>query len=179
MPRWLTLRRLSQTIFFGLFAFLLLRTEFRGYDIIRYPVNTFFRLDPLLGLTTLLSLHEPILHFWPALLTVLVTLLLGRVFCGWFCPMGALLDFTRPFLVMAAAGWQAAWFLDPFSIIARGFSVTVIPLFNFATTSVFDSVYFNLPFLRPVSEPAFSLPKEHVLTFEQQFFRWAWLPLWP
>jgi ferredoxin len=117
--------------------------------------------------------------------------------------MGALLDFTRRFFVRvfavpravswegrrlkyyllaailtaSAAGWQAAWFLDPFSIIARGFSVTVIPLFNFATTSFFDSVYYNLPFLRPVSEPVFTLLKEHVLTFEQQVFRWAWLPL--
>jgi hypothetical protein len=47
--RALPLRRVSQTLFFCAFVFLLLRTEYRGYDVIRYPVNTFFQLDPLLG----------------------------------------------------------------------------------------------------------------------------------
>ena len=96
--RWLTLRRASQLVFLFLFVFLLLRTEYRGFDVIRYPVNTFFQLDPLLGLTTLLGLREAIAHFWPALITIAVTLVLGRVFCGWFCPLGATLDVTRRLL---------------------------------------------------------------------------------
>ncbi len=201
--RWLALRRISQSLFFVLFVFLLLRTEYRGYDIIQYPVNTFFQLDPLLGLTTLLALREAVVHFWPALLTVAVTLALGRVFCGWFCPMGALLDFVRRYVVRifarpragawegrrlkyyllaalvaaSAAGWQAAWFLDPFSIITRAFSVTLIPLFNAAATAFFDTIYFHLPALRPLSEPVYTVMKDSVLTFEQQHFRWAWLPL--
>jgi ferredoxin len=201
--RWLNLRRVSQTLFFATFVFLLLRTEYRGFDVIRYPVNTFFQLDPLLGLTALLATREAIGRFWPALLTIAVTLALGRVFCGWFCPLGSLLDFTRArlgaggvrpqrdawegrrvkylllaFLVAAAAaGWQSAWFLDPFSILARGLSLTVIPAFNVATNALFNGVYFAAPALRPVSEPVFSLLKEHVLTFDQQHFRWAWLPL--
>jgi ferredoxin len=201
--RWLTLRRVSQTLFFVLFLFLLLRTEYRGYDIIRYPVNTFFQLDPLLGLSTLLALREAVAHFWPALLTVVVTLLLGRVFCGWFCPLGSLLDFTRRYLVplfakplrsgwrgrrvkyyvlgavLAASllGWQSAWLADPFSIVARGFSVTLIPSFNAAAVAFFDGIYFHLPFLRPLSEPVYTVMKEHVLTFEQQHFRWAWVSL--
>jgi ferredoxin len=117
--------------------------------------------------------------------------------------MGSLLDFTRRYLVgifgsprqiswqgrrvkyyllaavvlAAAAGWQAAWFLDPFSILARGFSVTVIPLFNAGVTAVFDGIYFHLSFLRPLSEPVYTVLKEYVLTFEQQHFRWAWFPL--
>jgi polyferredoxin len=96
--RWLNLRRLSQLVFLGLFLFLLLRTEYRGYDLIRYPVNAFFQLDPLLGLATLVGLREAIGHFWPALATIAVTLALGRVFCGWFCPLGASLDVTRRLL---------------------------------------------------------------------------------
>jgi ferredoxin len=201
--RWLTLRRLSQVLFLGLFVFLLLRTEYRGYDIIRYPVNTFFQLDPLLGLATLVGLREAIAHFWPALLTVVVTLALGRVFCGWFCPLGATLDVTRRLLgrlpaprrpllwegrrvkyyllgalvAAAAFNWQAAWLLDPFSLLARGFSVGFIPAVNAGVNAVFNGVYFGVPALRPVSEPVFDTLKAHVLTYEQQHFRWAWLSL--
>lgn len=201
--RWLTLRRVSQTLFFATFVFLLLRTEYRGFDIIRYPVNTFFQLDPLLGLTATLATREVIVHFWPALVTLALTLALGRVFCGWFCPLGSLLDFTRgrlgsrgvrpqeavwdgrrfKYLLLAfvvataAAGWQSAWFLDPFSILARGLSLTVVPAVNVATNAFFNTIYFSVPALRPVTEPVFSVLKEHVLTFDQQHFRWAWLPL--
>jgi ferredoxin len=201
--RWLTLRRFSQLLFLSLFVFLLLRTEYRGYDVIRYPVNTFFQLDPLLGLATLIGLREAIGHFWPALVTVAVTLVLGRVFCGWFCPLGGLLDVVRRLLgkflapsrplrwqgrrvkyyllagVLAAAvvNWQAAWLLDPFSLLARGLSVGVIPAANAAVNAAFNGIYFSLPALRPLSEPVFTQLKEHVLTYDQQHFRWAWLSL--
>jgi ferredoxin len=198
---WLTLRRTVQVLVLLLFLFLLLRTEYRGYDVIRYPVNVFFQLDPLLGLSTLVGLREAVAHFWPALLTVAVTLALGRVFCGWFCPLGATLDVSRRLLgklpaparplrwegrrvkyyllgatlAAAAANWQAAWLLDPFSLLARGLSVGVVPAANAAVNAVFNGLYFSLPSLRPVSEPVFTQLKEYVLTFEQQHFRWAWL----
>jgi ferredoxin len=201
--RWLNLRRLSQLVFLGLFLFLLLRTEYRGYDLIRYPVNAFFQLDPLLGLATLVGLREAIGHFWPALATIAVTLALGRVFCGWFCPLGASLDVTRRLLgalpaprrplawegrrvkyyllgalvVAAVFNWQAAWLLDPFSLLARGLSVGVIPAANEAVNALFNGVYFGAPALRPVSEPAFDALKASVLTYGQQHFRFAWLSL--
>jgi ferredoxin len=200
---WLRLRRASQLVFLLLFVFLLLRTEYRGYDVIGYPVNVFFQLDPLLAAATLVGLREAIGHFWPALLTLAVTLLLGRVFCGWFCPLGGLLDMTRSafgklppvtrtlrwrgrrvkyyllaaLLGAAAFGWQAAWLLDPFSLLARGFSVGVVPAANAAISAVFNGIYFAVPALRPVSEPVFTLLKDSVLTFEQQHFRWAWASL--
>jgi ferredoxin len=200
---WLTLRRASQLLFLGLFVFLLLRTEYRGYDVIGYPVNVFFQLDPLLGISTLVGLREAIGHFWPALLTLAVTFALGRVFCGWFCPLGATLDVARrllgtlpapvrplrwegrrvkyyllgALLATAVFNWQAAWLLDPFSLLARGLSVGFIPAGNAAVGALFNGIYFSLPALRPVSEPVFDLLKANVLTYEQQYFRWAWLSL--
>ncbi len=202
-PRWLALRRASQLLVLALFLFLLLRTEYRGHDVLQYPVNTFFQLDPLLGLATLVGLREAIGHFWPALLTVGVTLALGRVFCGWFCPMGGLLDVTRRLLrrlpavrrplswdghrlkyyllaaLLAAAvlNWQAAWLLDPFSLLTRGFSVGVVPAANAGVNALFNGIYFTLPWLRPLSEPVYGVLRESVLTFEQQHFRWAWVSL--
>ncbi|MCX5759352.1 MAG: 4Fe-4S binding protein, partial [Candidatus Hydrogenedentes bacterium] len=53
-------------------------------------LRVFFDLDPLVAAVTWLSSHElrttPVL----ALATVIVTVLLGRVFCGWICPLGVI-----------------------------------------------------------------------------------------
>ena len=146
---WLTLRRASQLLFLALFLFLLLRTEYRGYDIIRYPVNTFFQLDPLLGLATLIGLREATAHFWPALLTVAVTFALGRVFCGWFCPLGATLDVTRRLLGKLPA--------TPRPLRWQGRRVKYYLLAALLAAAVFNGVYFSLPALRPLSEPVFDL----------------------
>lgn len=92
-----TLRRLSQILFFALFLFLLVRTEFRGSlrgsagDIrLPYPVSIFLEADPLLGLSHALatgSLYKGLL--W-SLVILIPTLFIGRFFCGWICPLGTL-----------------------------------------------------------------------------------------
>jgi len=58
--------------------------------LLPYPTSLFLEADPLVGLATVLStgnLHAGLL--WGAGVLVL-SLALGRVFCGWICPMGAL-----------------------------------------------------------------------------------------
>jgi MauM/NapG family ferredoxin protein len=59
------------------------------------PADLFFRLDPLVGLVNLLAARRLV----PALLiggavTLVATLALGRVWCGWLCPLGTVLDWT-------------------------------------------------------------------------------------
>ncbi len=46
-------RRISQIFFFVLFLFLLVMTEYKGTDEIRYPVKIFFDFDPLVALVHL------------------------------------------------------------------------------------------------------------------------------
>ena len=48
------------------------------------------RLDPLLALSQVRS--GPSQWFWVPAATVVATLLFGRVFCGWLCPLGGLLN---------------------------------------------------------------------------------------
>ena len=48
----------------------------------------FFLLDPLVLLLTWLAGHAVPAALLLSLATVAVTILLGRVFCGWFCPWG-------------------------------------------------------------------------------------------
>ena len=94
------LRRLSQILFFALFIFLLLRTEFRGSvrasgnDIrLPYPVHLFFEIDPLVALSNILASHSLYRGLLWSLLIVIGTLFLGRFFCGWICPLGSIHHF--------------------------------------------------------------------------------------
>jgi polyferredoxin len=97
--RLVSLRRMSQVCFFLLFAFLLIRTDFRGAtgpadDIrMRWPVRLFFQLDPLAALTNALATHALYRGLLWSLLILLPVLFLGRFFCGWICPMGTLHHF--------------------------------------------------------------------------------------
>ncbi|MBZ5679886.1 MAG: 4Fe-4S binding protein [Acidobacteriia bacterium] len=94
------LRCLSQIIFFLLFLFLLLRTEFRGSlvsagsDIrLPYPVSLFFQLDPLVALTNAVAGHALYRGLLWSLVVLIPTMFLGRFFCGWICPLGSVHHF--------------------------------------------------------------------------------------
>ncbi|HID10072.1 MAG TPA: 4Fe-4S binding protein [Candidatus Latescibacteria bacterium] len=93
-PQWLgTLRRIIQLLTAGLFLYLFLATATQGRSPL--PVNLFSRLDPLLALSSMVSARRLIPVFAPAIIVVLVTLAVGRVWCGWMCPLGMMLDLLR------------------------------------------------------------------------------------
>lgn len=56
------------------------------------PTDLFVRLDPLAGLSSGLAGRAIPIRFAPSLSLVAITLLLGRVWCGWLCPLGTMLD---------------------------------------------------------------------------------------
>jgi polyferredoxin len=87
-------------IFFALFLFLLLRTEFRGTlhaagtDIrLPYPIHFFFHIDPLAALANALSTRTLYQGLLWSLVILIPTMFLGRFFCGWICPLGSLHHF--------------------------------------------------------------------------------------
>ncbi len=83
-------RRITQGIFLLLFLWLFLQTESKGANDLGYPVKIFLDGDPLVMITTILasrSFYGPLLL---ALAVIVITVILGRVFCGWICPFGTL-----------------------------------------------------------------------------------------
>lgn len=96
----ITARRISQIFFFMLFLWFCIVTTLgeQWWQLRGWPVNWLIQLDPLVGLGTLLATGTLYAGLLWGLLTVVSTLLLGRFFCGWLCPFGALHQ---------AVGWLA------------------------------------------------------------------------
>jgi ferredoxin len=95
------LRKLSQLFFLGLFLalFLWTRREFylnpaAGSGLKGKLVNLPLQLDPLVMTAQIFASRTLLPAAALALITIGFTLLLGRVWCGWFCPIGTVLDWV-------------------------------------------------------------------------------------
>jgi len=161
------LRILSQTVFFLLFFYLLLGTRFPGEDYIG-RVEIFFHFDPLLALTTFIASRAVFVSFIFAALTVVVTFVLGRVACGWVCPLGSIHQafswlfkkskLLRPkrikdnrtawkysilvfILVGTLFSLNLAGLLDPLSLLYRSFITGILPAANYGISAFIGILY--------------------------------------
>jgi len=89
-------RRISQLFFFCLFVwFCIVSTVGDRFSQLRaWPINWFLKLDPLLAIATVLTTHKLYAPLLWALLTIILTIIFGRFFCGWVCPFGAIHHFV-------------------------------------------------------------------------------------
>lgn len=155
MLRITNTRIVSQVFFFSLFLFFCWATWVSRLE--GFTVSRLLEFDPLVGLTTALATGTIYRFLGWGLLILLVTLLFGRVFCNWVCPMGTMLQFTgwlfnilkapdriksnryRPmyffkyslliiFILMAIGGSLQIGLLDPIVIVYRTFAVFISPL---------------------------------------------------
>lgn len=129
--RW---RRVSQVGFFIVFVYLLYITQ---YPLDFEHTNLFLRTSPLVMITTMIISRSLYVVFIPALCVLCVTLIMGRVFCGWVCPVGTLSDliprtkrrlrsyfrvkyYVLVFLLgLTGFGYQFLLFSDPIVIMTR------------------------------------------------------------
>jgi len=140
-----------------LFAALQRRAAFPYADL-------FFRFDPLAAFGTMLAARQWLPHLALAIVTVGAALVLGRVWCGWICPLGTLLGWFRfrsarrpaprvpPRLrgvkyvllgviaVMAALGSLTLLVLDPIALLTRTFTTSLIPGFDYVVGAVEKAV---------------------------------------
>ncbi len=82
--------RLIQLIGFLLFLCLLILAALSTMS--PTPLDLFLLLDPAMIAITAVSARTLAAAFIPALVVLLVTVLFGRVFCGFICPMGTTID---------------------------------------------------------------------------------------
>jgi polyferredoxin/Pyruvate/2-oxoacid:ferredoxin oxidoreductase delta subunit len=170
-------RRLSQIVFFSAFVLLLLRTEFRGSvraagsDVRVSPaVRWFLEIDPLNAISNALATRALYRGLLWSLIIILPTLFLGRFFCGWICPLGAINHFFSSWkseskrgkqliesnryqrwqawkyyiliagLVAAVFGSQVIGIMDPISFTIRSLTTSILPAVNYAANAAFDAM---------------------------------------
>jgi polyferredoxin len=180
LPR---LRRLSQTLFLGLFLLLLCKTEFHdafqpGERDLRlpYPVRVFLETDPLIAIANALATHTLYRGLLWSLAILIPTLVLGRFFCGWICPLGTLNHLAgnlRPgkkgglrriasnrykqwqtfkyyllfaLLLAAFLGSALAGMLDPIALAVRSLALSILPSWNYALNLSFRQAHFRQAF---------------------------------
>lgn len=147
------MRRLVQLVFFAFFLFLF----FGSLEGCNLPADILLRSDPFLLLATALAsrhVHPPLLVSLIVLATAFVA---GRIFCGYVCPLGTLLDIisgrarhlppsaTRikyGLLVFAGVccmlGVNLAGFIDPLALLTRTFTFVLLPFSGAAANGVLD-----------------------------------------
>jgi polyferredoxin len=157
-PRQLYAPRIVRMVYQGFFLALFLASLVLMTDagIRRFPVRWLFHLDPLAALSVLLSSWVlPVAFLW-ALAIVALTVVFGRAFCGWICPVGTMhhlaswatrrlrrgpanrVNRWRPHflikylllvavLAVALMGSLQVGLLDPLSLAARSFGSGLFP----------------------------------------------------
>ncbi len=87
-----TVRRISQVFFLALFLWFCVVSSLgvQSWQLRGWPVSWFLQLDPLVALGTILTTGTLYANLLWALVTVILTLILGRFFCGWVCPFGTM-----------------------------------------------------------------------------------------
>ena len=134
--------------------------------------DIYLRLDPLLGLNAIFAAKEIIGRALWSLVTLGATLLIGRFFCAYVCPMGASIDFLdslffwrkkRPglksearfrrvkyllliiFISAAIASLSLAFLMDPMALLTRFYTFFIYPI----TITLLNLI---LDLLRPLSK---------------------------
>ncbi len=191
---WIPIRRTVQGL--ALAAFLVLFVWSRRGGWPPSLVNVPMRLDPLAMLTHALSSRTLLVGSTLALLVLLLTFIRGRMWCGWLCPLGTLLDlfsldWWRGKREAPPESWRklkygllltillAALFtnltlmiFDPLTILFRTLSVSVWPAVDQVVTASEITLY-RVPVLRSMVSSFYGLVRPKVLPAQPAFYRYT------
>ncbi|MBI4559947.1 MAG: 4Fe-4S binding protein [Candidatus Hydrogenedentes bacterium] len=177
--RWLVwARRVIQGACLVLFLWMVLGARSRETGAPGEFYQLFFDFDPLLLVATWLAAHKVPLIMLLSLVTLGVTLVFGRVFCGWVCPLGTIHtmvsalrlaprdvlvrteNWTRwhlvkyylltALVVMALFGSHWIGVFDPLSILYRATTTTLLPGTQYAIEESSTAIYHADPHIGPL-----------------------------
>lgn len=160
-------RRVVQSIIFVIFLAACFGTSLER--LIKKP-EIFFALDPLVGIAAFISSRQLEHHLYAGLTVLVLSMLFGRWFCGWVCPMGTCVDIADKLttkrntaklgprwlkqallviiLVSALFSVQLTYLLDPMAITSRALILAVqAPLWTVAKAAGFSAPW--LPETQP------------------------------
>jgi polyferredoxin len=196
--RWIAARKIVQITALLVVIVMLIMTRRGGWppDV----VNVIMRLDPLAVLAQAISTRSFVLSSAVVLFTLLLTVIAGRAWCGWLCPLGTVLDliplrkrtlrskqptiasswrsvkygFLIVILVAALLGNLTLLIFDPLTLFVRSFTTAVWPATDQIVTAIETALY-RVPFLaEPVSLLDAAL-RPAIFPTQPAFYRDAWL----
>ncbi|HOL04770.1 MAG TPA: 4Fe-4S binding protein [Syntrophorhabdaceae bacterium] len=191
--------RISQIVFLLIFAILFVMTEYRGKDEISVAINSFFRANPLVVLSFMLSAKTLVFILIPGLMMILFTAILGRFFCGWICPLGTIIDLitdrikkTSPIkifktrlkyyillilLTAALFNVNIAGIFDPIAILVRALTFFIYPLFGWTIKAGWIGLYNAIGDKRDYLDFFYRFLRDYILPFRETFYPLAFVSL--
>lgn len=184
-------RRAFQIVFLSAFIVLLTLTY---RPLANFYHSIFLLSDPLVVFLSLTSGFVG-LKLLGALLVVLLTLMLGRLFCGYVCPLGFILEFTSPqksrypndkisafsrvpllvlaaLLILSFLGSSLLFVFDPLVLLTRSITTLIYPILD-RTIRISGDLLYNFESFRPLVDAATNLFSgifvfEHPLRYQLQ-----------
>jgi polyferredoxin len=165
---WVLARKITQVVALLFFVGLFVTSRGGGWpgDLVNLPM----RLDPLMALANALASRSLLAGSTLSLLVLLLTVVYGRAWCGWLCPLGAILDWF-PFknwhgkrealpeiwrqakyrllviiLMAALFGNLTLLFLDPLAIFFRTLTTAVWPALDQIVIGL-ETILYQIPSL--------------------------------
>jgi polyferredoxin len=152
------IRRIYSVFFFVLFLVLIGITDFRNMK--GYEISLFLEIDPLVSFSTFLTNWTVYKGLVLSVIIIIGTVIFGRFFCSWICPMGILnqwishlfnkrrpvddyrINAYRPMfrmkyyiltilIILALFGSLQIGLFDPIPFIMRSFAVSFFPAVNY------------------------------------------------
>ena len=192
---WRHARQFAQIMSVALF-FLLALLTYRGVESL-FPLDLYFRLDPLAAFAAMIASRAIIFVMLLALVAVVFGFVFGRAWCGWLCPLGAILDWIAPrsqgkiephgkwrgfkyvllFVIFFSAlfGNLSLMIFDPLTLLNRSFSTVLLPAINVAVVTVETSLYSIIPPLQPAFDWIEQNWRGTILPAQQTFYQLGWM----
>ncbi len=193
---WITARRVVQYLSLLVFVALFLgsRGSLWSGSLLNFPM----RLNPLLMLATSLASRAIVAGSALALAVALLSLVFGRAWCGWLCPLGTVLDlfslkrwrgkrippaerwrsvkYALLLTILAAAllGNLTLLIFDPLTILFRTLTTSLLPALDQIVTAT-EKLLYPIPFLAGPISTLDSWLRPAILPTEPIYYRTALL----